>query len=105
MRNDIGTHYPTGLRDDAVGLFNLTLAAVALVTKGERPVERWIPVVLAWSRSASALSWWRPAFWACRPLVLFYFTWRGASIYLPLAAFSFFAVGLHDLRHRGEAGG
>ena len=171
MREDVGTHYPTGLRDDAAGLFNVALAAAALATRGEQPIEQQIAMLLAWSpvvffvlasfalfhlasrlgghtagliccalfflypgealertalgfgdyhaaeillalwttigvlscilrsRSPSPPPWWRPAFVYCLPFVLFVFTWRGAPLYLPLATFSFFLVGLHDLRH------
>jgi len=171
MRKDIGTHFPTGLRDDAAGLFNVALAAVALATRAGQPVEQQIPAVLAWSpvvffalasfamfhlasglagrgaglvccalfflfpgealerttlgfgdyhsaeillaiwtvmgvlaciersRSPAPPPLWRPAFASCLPFVLFLFTWRGAPLYLPLIAFSFLLVGLHDLRH------
>ena len=173
MRADVGSHYPTGLRDDAAGLFNVGLAAVALGASGGQSVDQWIPVVLAWSpvvffvlaslalfwlasslagRPAGLLCctlyflfpgealerttlgfgdyhalelllvistiigllrciersraspgseppWWRPDFVSVLPLVLFLFSWRGAMLYVPIVAFSFFVVGLHDLRH------
>ncbi len=54
MRWDPGTHYPTGQRSDAVGLFDLVTAGVAAALGGGHPAEAltdrvaaWAPVVLA----------------------------------------------------------
>ena len=37
--------------------------------------------------------WWRPDFLSALPLVVFFFTWYGAPIYLVLVALTFFGVG------------
>lgn len=63
MRADVGTHYPTGLRDDAAGLFNISLAAIALTIGAGQPSDLVISYVLAWSPvvlfvlTSSALFW------------------------------------------------
>jgi asparagine N-glycosylation enzyme membrane subunit Stt3 len=53
QRWDVGTHYPHGQRSDAAGLFDLTIAAVAIASGGGAPDEEalfraaaWLPPVL-----------------------------------------------------------
>lgn len=48
QRWDVGTHYPTGQRSDAAGLFDLTIAAVAIAISGEAPGELAVFQTAAW---------------------------------------------------------
>ena len=49
LRADVGTNYPKGLRDNAAGFFNISLAAVALTISAGQPDDDVISAVLAWS--------------------------------------------------------
>ncbi|MEM7147661.1 MAG: hypothetical protein AAF591_21325 [Verrucomicrobiota bacterium] len=49
QRWDPGTHYPTGVYNEAAGLFQISLATVVLALDGGNPTEATTAQVLAWS--------------------------------------------------------
>lgn len=163
MRWDGASHYPAVLRNDAVGLFTLTLASLAKIVSGVStlpphvalywvcllvpPLAAAILVPLVYllvrkqatagiattmalwyvllpgdglprtsmgfcdhhvaemllsllciygllrvadnSREPLNHPWWRPSWVAASPLVLFFFTWVGTPLYLPILAIAF----------------
>jgi len=81
QRWDVGTHYPNGQRSDAAGLFDLTIAAIAIASSGGAPDEAavfraaaWLPPLLL-LLAFPALYWyarhWLGARWALLACAVF----------------------------------
>jgi len=81
QRWDVGTHYPRGQRSDAAGLFDLTIAAVAIAFSGGAPDEEavfraaaWLPpflLLLAFPALYAYARHWLDARWALLACAVF----------------------------------